>query len=64
MLAAYARARAVPDDPTLRTAVVAAELTMLLLSWPPHLGGGDEPARARLLRRLELLVDAWLARGQ
>jgi Ser/Thr protein kinase RdoA (MazF antagonist) len=64
MLAAYARSRGIPNDSTLRMATVAAELTMLLLSWPPHLTGTAEPARARLLRRLEQLVRAWQAGGQ
>jgi aminoglycoside phosphotransferase len=64
MRTAYARGRAIPADATLRMATIAAELTMLLLSWPFHLLRGAEPARARLLRRLESLVQSWLAGGQ
>jgi Ser/Thr protein kinase RdoA (MazF antagonist) len=59
MLAAYASARGIPDNTILHRATVAAELTLLLLSWPRYLVGAPEPARARLLRRLERLVCAW-----
>jgi aminoglycoside phosphotransferase (APT) family kinase protein len=58
MRAAYAAARGIPDDAVLRRAVVAAELTMLLLAWPPHLTAAPEPSRARLLRRLDRLLAA------
>ncbi len=59
MLAAYARARGIPDDARLRSATVAAELMLLLLAWPPHLLHAPEPARARLLGRLSRLLDKW-----
>jgi Ser/Thr protein kinase RdoA (MazF antagonist) len=59
MLTAYARARGIPDDAILHRAAVAAELTLLLLSWPPYLTSAPEPARARLHGRLEHLADAW-----
>jgi hypothetical protein len=59
MLAAYARGRGIPDDTILHRAAVAAELALLLLAWPPYLIGAPEPARARLLHRLERLVDTW-----
>jgi len=59
MLAAYARAREIPDDAILRRATAAAELTLLLLSWPAYLAGAPEAARARLLRRLEHLIQGW-----
>jgi len=38
---------------------IAAELTLLLLAWPPYLLGAPEPARRRLLLRLEHLLNAW-----
>lgn len=59
MLTAYARGRGIPDDAVLYRAAVAAELTLLLLSWPPYLAGAAESRRARLFSRLEYLVDAW-----
>lgn len=59
MLSAYARSRGIADDVVLRRATIAAELTLLLLAWPPFLAGGAEPARARLLHRLDRLIDAW-----
>jgi phosphotransferase family enzyme len=59
MLSAYAAARGIADDAVLRRAAVAAELRLLLLDWPPHLARGTGPARARMLRRLEILVAAW-----
>lgn len=59
MLAAYARARGIPNGSILDRAAVAAELALLLLAWPPYLLGAPEPARARLLVRLEQLLDAW-----
>jgi hypothetical protein len=59
MLAAYARARGIPNDATLDQAAVAAELMLLLLAWPPYLLDGPEAARARLLSRLEYLLGAW-----
>lgn len=58
MLTAYAHARGIPDDADLRRATVAAELTLLLLSWPPHLATAPPWARARLIRRFERLVEA------
>lgn len=59
MLAAYAHARGTPKDASLEQATVAAELTLLLLAWPAYLPHAPEPARARLFRRLEHLLDAW-----
>jgi aminoglycoside phosphotransferase (APT) family kinase protein len=59
MLTAYARARAIPDTAPLGRAAIAAELMLLLISWPPYLRGAPESARARLLRRLGHLADAW-----
>jgi Ser/Thr protein kinase RdoA (MazF antagonist) len=59
MLTAYARARAISDTAPLRRAAIAAELMLLLISWPPYLRGAPESARARMLRRLSHLADAW-----
>jgi Ser/Thr protein kinase RdoA (MazF antagonist) len=59
MLSAYARARGIPKDAILDQAAVAAELILLLLAWPPYLTGAPEPARGRLLLRLEHLLNAW-----
>lgn len=56
MLAAYARARGIPDDAVLRRASVAAELTLLLLSWPARLLAAPPAARDRLARRLASLA--------
>lgn len=63
MLTAYARARGIPDDTDLRRAAVAAELALLLLSWPPHLAAAAPPARTRLIRRFARLVDASVQLG-
>jgi hypothetical protein len=55
MLAAYAQARGIPDDAVLRRAAVAAELMLLLLSWPAHLAVAPPPARNRMVSRLKRL---------
>ena len=59
MLTTYAQARGVPDDAPLGRAAVAAELTLLLLAWPPYLAHAAAPGRGRLLDRLAYLVEAW-----
>ncbi|MFD2082448.1 Phosphotransferase enzyme family protein [Actinopolymorpha cephalotaxi] len=59
MLAAYARARGIPLDATLRSATVAAELRMVLYGWPDHLGGVDVSRRDIVLGRLTRLAEEW-----
>ena len=56
MTAAYAAARGLPLDGTLRSALRASELRLLLVAWPPFLHHGGPDRRRRMARRLEQLV--------
>ncbi|QNE17720.1 aminoglycoside phosphotransferase family protein [Kribbella qitaiheensis] len=61
MLTTYAKARGIPNDTRLRRATTAAELQLLLLSWPHFLGHLGDVARTRLSTRLESSLDIWRA---
>jgi Ser/Thr protein kinase RdoA (MazF antagonist) len=60
MLTTYAKARRIPNDSVLRHATVAAELHLLLLSWPHFLTFIGDTARIRLSDHLRSLL-AWKA---
>jgi len=57
MTSAYARARALPRDDDVRSALAACELRLLLVAWAPFLAYGSEDRRQVLAHRLEELVD-------
>lgn len=63
MLDAYARARELRVDGTLRRSICATELLLLLFEWPAHLEGVDPDSADVLARRLDRLADEWHGAG-
>lgn len=62
MLEAYAEARGLDADESLRRALVAAEARSILVDWPHHLPSLAPAGRDRILRRLGELaneVESW-----
>lgn len=59
MFAAYAQARGIPLDATLRAATMAAEIRMILYGWPDHLQAVDPSRRDIVLGRLGRLAAEW-----
>lgn len=59
MLAAYAGSRGIELDTTLRRAVTADELLLLLTGWPGFLLQRPSPGRSALFDRLRVLNSAW-----
>ncbi|MET9018499.1 aminoglycoside phosphotransferase family protein [Actinopolymorpha sp. NPDC004070] len=64
MFAAYARARGVPLDATLRAATAAAEIRLILYGWPDHLQSVDASRRDVVLGRLSRLAAEWETFGR
>ncbi|MGW0229896.1 phosphotransferase family protein [Actinopolymorpha singaporensis] len=64
MFAAYAKARGIPLDATLRAATVAAEIRMILYGWPDHLRAVDPARRDIVLGRLARLAAEWETLGR
>ncbi|GAA2755212.1 aminoglycoside phosphotransferase family protein [Actinopolymorpha rutila] len=63
MFAAYAQARGIPLDATLRAATVAAEIRMILYGWPDHLQAVAPSRRDVVLGRLRRLAGEWETPG-
>lgn len=53
-------ARSADDPQLLRRAVVADELTTLLVQWPPYAPANDAAGIARIVHRTRALTDLWL----